>query len=285
MDEIGFMVTHIDKNGFLKFHPLGGFDPKTLTAQRVIVHGKKDLIGVMGSKPIHVMSPEEKNQPAKITDFYIDLGLPYKEVIKLIEVGNTVTRQRELIEMGDCVNCKSLDNRVSVFILIETLKKLKGKKIPYTLNAVFTVQEEVGIRGASVSALAINPDFGIGLDTTIAYDLPGAADHEKITSLGEGVAIKIMDSSVISDQRMVKFMKNTADKNKIKWQHEILTGGGTDTAGIQRMNAGGSIAGAISIPTRHIHQVIEMCNTKDINGAIQLLTACVKEMNDFNWKL
>lgn len=285
MDEIGFMVTHIDKNGFLKFHPLGGFDPKTLTAQRVIVHGKKDLIGVMGSKPIHVMSPEERNHPAKITDFYIDLGLPHKEVEKLVEVGNTVTRQRELIEMGECVNAKSLDNRVSVFILIETLKKLKGKKIPYTLNAVFTVQEEVGIRGASVSALEINPDFGIGLDTTIAYDLPGAPEHEKITSLGHGVAIKIMDSSTICDQRMVKFMKKTANKNKIKWQPEVLTGGGTDTAGIQRMNAGGSIAGAISIPTRHIHQVIEMCNTKDIQGAIDLLAACVREMDGYNWKL
>ncbi|MFM7021428.1 MAG: M42 family metallopeptidase [Flavobacteriales bacterium] len=285
MDEIGFMVTHIDKNGFLKFHPLGGFDPKTLTAQRVIVHGKKDLIGVMGSKPIHVMSPEERNYPAKITDFYIDLGLPAKEVEKLVEIGNPVTRQRELIEMGECVNSKSLDNRVSVFILIETLKKLKGKKLPYTLNAVFTVQEEVGIRGANVSALEINPDFGIGLDTTIAYDLPGAPEHEKITSLGKGVAIKIMDSSTICDQRMVRFMKKTADKNKIQWQPEVLTGGGTDTAGIQRMNAGGSIAGAISIPTRHIHQVIEMSNKKDIQGAIDLLAACVREMDGYNWKL
>ncbi len=285
MDEIGFIVTHIDKNGFLKFHPLGGFDPKTLTAQRVIVHGKKDIIGVMGSKPIHVMSPEERNHPAKISDFYIDLGLDVKEVEKIVEIGSPVTRQRELIEMGNCVNAKSLDNRVSVFILIETLKKLKGKKIPYTLNAVFTVQEEVGIRGANVSALEINPDFGIGLDTTIAYDLPGAPEHEKITSLGKGVAIKIMDSSAICDTRMVKFMKKTADKNKIKWQPEILTGGGTDTAGIQRSNAGGSIAGCISIPTRHIHQVIEMSDKSDIQGAIDLLTACIKEMDTFDWTL
>ena len=214
-----------------------------------------------------------------------------KEVIKeelvekIVEIGSPVTRQRELIEMGNCVNAKSLDNRVSVFILIETLKKLKGKKIPYTLNAVFTVQEEVGIRGANVSALEINPDFGIGLDTTIAYDLPGAPEHEKITSLGKGVAIKIMDSSTICDTRMVKFMKQTADKNKIKWQPEILTGGGTDTAGIQRSNAGGSIAGCISIPTRHIHQVIEMSDKNDIQGAIDLLTACIKEMDTFDWTL
>ena len=192
MDEIGFIVTHVDSNGFLKFHTLGGFDPKTLTSQRVIVHGKKDVIGVMGSKPIHVMTPEEKNKVPKITDYYIDLGLPKEEVDKLIEVGNPITRERELIEMGDCINCKSLDNRIAVFILIETLKKLKTPA--YDTYAVFTVQEEVGIRGAQVATQKIKPNFGFGLDTTIAYDVPGAAEHEKITSLGDGVAIKIMDA-------------------------------------------------------------------------------------------
>ena len=260
MDEIGFIVTHVDTNGFLKFHTLGGFDPKTLTSQRVIVHGKKDVLGVMGSKPIHVMTPEEKNKVPKITDYYIDLGLPKEEVDKLIEVGNPITRERELIEMGDCINCKSLDNRIAVFILIETLKKLKTPA--YDTYAVFTVQEEVGIRGAQVATQKIKPNFGFGLDTTIAYDVPGAAEHEKITSLGDGVAIKIMDASTICDHRMVAFMKKTAEKHKIKWQNEILTAGGTDTANIQRMTPGGSIAGAFSIPTRHIHQVIEMVHKK-----------------------
>ena len=122
MDEIGFIVTHIDEKGFLRFIPLGGFDPKTLTAQRVVVHGKKDVVGVMGSKPIHVMSAEERTKVAKIEDYFIDLGMSKKEVEKVISVGNTVTRERELIEMGNCVNCKSIDNRVSVFILIETLR-------------------------------------------------------------------------------------------------------------------------------------------------------------------
>jgi putative aminopeptidase FrvX len=157
MDEIGFMVTHIDDNGFLRFHTLGGFDPKTLTAQRVIVHGKKDLVGVMGSKPIHIMTAEEKTKPPHLSDFFIDLGLPKEEVDKLVTVGNPVTRQRELIEMGTCVNCKSIDNRVSVFILIETFRKLKS--VPYDVYGVFTVQEEVGIRGASVAAHHIEPDL------------------------------------------------------------------------------------------------------------------------------
>ncbi|MEM7163746.1 MAG: M42 family peptidase, partial [Bacteroidota bacterium] len=128
MDEIGFIVTHIDANGFLRFHTLGGFDPKTLTAQRVIVHGKKDLVGVMGVKPIHVMTPEERNKAPKIRDYWIDLGLPKKEVEEIISIGDPITRDRELIEMGSCVNCKSIDNRVSVFILIQALKAIKKPK-------------------------------------------------------------------------------------------------------------------------------------------------------------
>ncbi|MFL5751770.1 MAG: M42 family metallopeptidase [Bacteroidia bacterium] len=281
MDEIGFIVTHIDEQGFLRFHTLGGFDPKTLTAQRVLVHGKKSLVGVMGSKPIHVMTADERNKIAQTTDYFIDMGMSKKEVAKYISVGDSVTRDRELIEMGDCVNCKSLDNRVSVFILLETLKQLKNPA--YDVYGVFTVQEEVGIRGAQVAAMKIQPDFGFGLDTTIAYDVPGAKEHEKITELGKGTAIKIMDSSIICDYRMVEFMKKTADKYRIKWQHEILTAGGTDTAAIQRHVAGGSISGAVSIPTRHIHQVIEMCHKEDIAGSIKLLKHCIEDLDKHNW--
>ncbi len=284
MDEIGFIVTHIDDNGFIRFHTLGGFDPKTLTAQRVLIHGKKDVIGVMASKPIHVMTAEEKNKVAKLSDYFIDTGLPVAKVKQLINIGDSITREREFIEMGECVNSKSLDNRLAVFILIETLKNLKGKEIPYDLYAVFTVQEEVGIRGANVASMRIKPHFGFGLDTTIAFDLPGAAAHEKITELGKGTAIKIMDASTICDTRMVRYMKQVADRNKITWQPEILTAGGTDTAGIQRMTEGGSIAGAISIPTRHLHQVIEMAHKKDIQGSIDLLTACVMELDHFSEK-
>lgn len=284
MDEIGFIVTHIDDKGFIRFHTLGGFDPKTLTAQRVIIHGKKDVIGVMASKPIHVMTPDERNKVAKLSDYFIDTGLSAEEVKELVEIGNPITREREFIEMGNCVNGKSLDNRLAVFILIETLKKLKGKEIPFDLYGVFTVQEEVGIRGANVSSMRINPDFGFGLDTTIAFDLPGASEHEMITKLGEGTAIKIMDASTICDYRMVDYMKKTADKHNIKWQPEILTAGGTDTAGIQRMTEGGSIAGAVSIPTRHLHQVIEMANKDDIQGSIDLLTACITDLDTYNWE-
>ena len=281
MDEIGFIVTHIDDNGFLRFHTLGGFDPKTLTAQRVIVHGSKDLVGVMGSKPIHVMTPEERNKAPKTTDFFIDMGMPKEEVEKHIQVGNPITRERTLIEMGNCVNCKSIDNRVSVFILIEMLREIENN--PYDIYAVFTVQEEVGIRGANVATQSVQPDFGFGLDTTIAYDVPGASPHEKITELGKGAAIKVMDSSTICDYRMVNYMKEVANNHSIPYQLEILTGGGTDTAGIQRFTPGGSIAGAVSIPTRHIHQVIEMADKTDIRNAIDLLHYSVKELDKYDW--
>lgn len=282
MDEIGFMVTHIDDKGFIRFTTLGGFDPKTLTAQRVIVHGKEDIIGVMASKPIHVMSQDERNKVAKLSDYFIDTGLPAEKVKELVSIGDPVTRERSFIEMGDCFNCKSLDNRLAVFIAIEVLRLLKGKALPNDVFMVFTVQEEVGIRGANAAAMAINPHYGFGLDTTIAFDLPGAAAHEMITKLGEGTAIKIMDASTICDVRMVRYMKEVAGRNNIKWQAEILTAGGTDTAGIQRMSPGGSIAGAVSIPTRHLHQVIEMAHKDDIQASIDLLAACLLELDQFN---
>lgn len=281
MDEIGFIVTHIDDNGFVRFHTLGGFDPKTLTAQRVIIHGKEDVVGVMGSKPIHVMTPEERTKVAKVSDYFIDLGMAKEEVEKLISIGDPITRERELIEMGDCVNCKSIDNRVSVFILIEALRKMKDQ--PYDVYGVFTVQEEVGLRGANVSAHTINPDFGFGLDTTIAFDLPGALPHEMVTELGKGTAIKLMDASTICDYRMVAYMKEVANKKNIKWQPEILTAGGTDTAGVQRMGKDGAISGAVSIPTRHLHQVIEMAHKDDIQWSIDLLVACLESLDQYDW--
>ncbi|MBK6620784.1 MAG: M42 family metallopeptidase [Saprospirales bacterium] len=283
MDEISFIVTYIDDEGFLRFHPLGGFDPKTLTSQRVIVHGREDLVGVMGTKPIHIMKPEERTKAPHIQDFFIDLGLPKKEVKELVTIGDPITRERELIVMGNCINSKSLDNRVSVFILLETLRELKGASIPYDLYSVFTVQEEVGIRGAQKSAHLIDPHFGFGLDVTIAYDVPGAHPHEVVTQLGKGAGIKIMDSSTICDYRMVNYLKQLADSKSIPWQPEILPAGGTDTAGIQRSGKSGSIAGAISIPLRHIHQVIEMAHQDDIRACIDLLKAGVENLDQYDW--
>ncbi len=286
MDEIGFIVTHVDDKGFIRFNPVGGFDPKTLTSQRVIIHGRKDVMGVMGSKPVHIMSPDEKNKVPQIKDYFIDTGMVKRDIEKLVAVGDFVTRHSPLMELGDCVNVKSLDNRASVFLLIESLRSLKKSKTKpaYDFYAVFTVQEEVGLRGAQTSALQIQPDFSFGLDTTIAYDVPGSTPQERCTALGEGAGIKLMDSSVICDYRMIEFMKATAKRHKIKWQPEILAAGGTDTGSLQRMVAGGSIVGAVSIPTRHIHQTIETCHKEDLAACIELLTACVCDLDKHSWE-
>jgi tetrahedral aminopeptidase len=283
MDEISFIVTHIDEEGFVRFHPLGGFDPKTLTSQRVIVHGKRDIIGVMGSKPIHLMKPEERTKAVPINEYFIDLGMPAAEVKAIVSIGDPITRERAFIEMGDCVNSKSIDNRVSVFILIETLRALQGRELPYDLYATFTVQEEVGLRGAMSAAHLIDPDFGLALDVTIAFDVPGAQAHEVVTRLGKGAAIKILDGSVICDYRMVDFLKKTAISNNIPWQLEILPAGGTDTAGVQRSGKKGAIAGAISIPLRHIHQTIELANKADIKHCTELLTMALLGMDEYDW--
>lgn len=283
MDEIGFIVNHIDEDGFIRFLPLGGFDPKTLTAQRVIVHGDKDLIGVMGTKPIHIMKPEERSKAVPMTDYFIDMGMSKAELTKHVGVGDPITRQRELIEMGDCVNSKSLDNRVSVFILIETLRQLKDTVLPHDLYAVFTVQEEVGLRGAISSAHLIDPDFGFGLDVTIAYDVPGSQAHENVTKLGKGAAIKVLDGSVISDYRMVNYLKQCAEEADIEYQLELLPAGGTDTAGVQRYGKKGSIAGAISIPLRHMHQSTEMANKTDVAACINLLATSLSKLDGYDW--
>ena len=285
MDEISFIVTHIDDEGFIRFHVLGGFDPKTLTAQRVIVHGKEDVVGVMGCKPIHLLSAEDRKKSMTLKDYFIDTGMSKEEVLKKVTVGDSITRERELIEMGDCVNSKSIDNRVSVFILVEMLRKMKNTTPAFDTYAVFTVQEEIGLRGATVAASGIDPDFTINLDTTIANDLPGFQSHEAVTRLGEGAAIKVLDGMTVCDGRMVSFMKEVAKKHSIPSQIEILPAGGTDTASFQRYAKGGSIAGAISIPTRYLHQVIEMANKQDITNCIELLEKCVLEIDsyDFAW--
>lgn len=285
MDEISFIVTHIDDEGFIRFHPLGGFDPKTLTAQRVIIHGKKDIMGVMGSKPVHLMTPEERNKTPQIRDYFVDTGMPSEELKKWVDIGDPITRERDLRVMGDCINGKSLDNRVSVYILIETLKRLKGKSLPYDFYASFTVQEEVGLRGAFNAAGHIDPDFGIGLDVTIAFDTPGAQPFEMVTRLGKGTAIKILDGSVICDSRMVAYMKEQAIRNDIPYQMEILPAGGTDTGALQRQGMKGSIAGAISIPLRHVHQSIETASVKDIEATIDLLTQSLLNLASWKWEL
>ena len=285
MDEIGFIVRYIDDNGFIRILPLGGFDPKTLTAQRVTVHGTKDLPGCMGVKPIHVMSPEERTKMPQVTDYVVDLGLSKEEVEKYVSIGDSITRIGDLVEMGDCLNVKSIDNRGGCYMLIEAVRAIKesGNLPDYDLYAVFTVQEEVGLRGAHAATLAINPDFAFALDVTIAFDTPGSGAHDKCTVLGKGTAVKVYDGTLITDPRMVKFMTALCQESEIPYQLELLAAGGTDAGAMQKFTAGGSITGAISIPVRNVHQSIEMAHKTDIDASVNLLTACFTSLTRWDW--
>jgi endoglucanase len=270
MDEIGLMVTHVDDRGFLRFTPLGGFDPKALSTQRVVVHGKSDVPGVVGAKPTHVMTDEERNRPPRLESFHIDVGLPKAKAEKLVSVGDLVTRERDFAEIGDMWSTKALDDRVGLFVMIEAVRKLRVHDVE--IAAVATTQEEVGIRGAQVAAERLRPDLGIALDVTLANDVPGADVADFVTALGKGCAIKVMDSSVICDARVVDALRGTAARKKIPFQMEVLARGGTDTAAIQR--AGGGVpSGCISVPTRYVHSVTEMCHRRDVQAAIDLLAA------------
>jgi len=269
MDEIGFMVRFIDKEGFLRFVPVGGFDPKTLIAQRVVVHGRKDIGGVIGSKPIHILEEEERKKVPKIKDLFIDLGLKKDEVLEIVKPGDFVTLDRNFKELNDqIITAKALDDRAGVYVMIESLKRVKDWEID--IYAVATVQEEVGLRGATVSSFSVEPDAGIALDVTIASDLPGTKEEERVTNLGGGTAISLMDSHTISNKKLVDFLRDIAEENKIKYQTDILLGGGTDAGAIQRSKSGVPVC-TVSIPTRYIHSVVEMCNKEDIENSIKLM--------------
>ena len=279
MDEIGFLVSHVDeKTGFIRITPVGGFDPKTLMAQRVMVFGKGKhrLTGLLNlaGKPIHVQTPEDKKKELKISDFYVDLGMPGKEVARKVEVGDPVAWRRDFAKMGECYNCKSMDDRVGVYVMIEALRKAKGNT--NDIYAVGTVQEEVGLRGATTSAYEIEPDIAIALDTTLAMDTPGNEPHNKVAELGKGITISIMNSAVISDRELVKELRSIAKKKKIPVQLEILPRGGTDAGAMQRTKAGAR-AVTLSIPTRNIHSVNETVHETDVKAGINLLAAYLSQ--------
>jgi len=279
VDEIGFLVRHIDKQGFLRVLPVGGWDARTMMAQRVMVHGRKDLPGLFGiPKPTHILTDEERKRTLEVTDYYIDLGLPYEKVVELVEVGDWVTMWQDMVEIGDFYSSKTMDDRVGVFVMLEALRQAKSTTAD--IYAVATVQEEVGLRGAQASAFGINATVGLALDVTLAVDTPGIPEHEQVTRIGAGTAIKIMDSSAISDPRLVQFCRKLAGERNIKYQLEILPRGGTDAGGIQRAGGGAPVI-TISIPTRYIHSVVESVNKADLQASVDLVAAWMEEVHKF----
>jgi len=271
MDEIGFIIKHIDDKGFLRIQPLGGFDPRQLFAQRVRVSTKTGEVvpGVLcyATKPPHLLTKPDEKQP-EIEQFFVDTGMTLETVKETFEIGGMVTLDRDLVACGDNLAAKSLDNRVGVFVMIEALRKLKTSG--YTVVAVATTQEEIGLRGATTAAFRVQPLIGIALDTTIAADYPGSTPDAQVTALGSGVGIKLMDGAMISHPLLVKHLRELAVEHKIPHQLEILPRGGTDGGALQR-SASGCAGITLSVPTRYIHTVNEMVSQSDVQSAIDLL--------------
>lgn len=272
MDEIGFYVRFIDDAGFLRVHQVGGFDTRNLFARQVTVHatsGEK-LIGVMnpGVKPVHISSPDEREKVPKLPEFIIDTGLSGDTLREKVRIGDPVTLRQTLEDLGEVVTGKALDDRVNCFILIELLKALK--KPAHDVYAVFTVQEEVGLRGATTAAYALEPDIGIALDTTLAVDIPGTPGEQRVTKMGDGVALKVMDSSAISTRWLLDEFIALAEKHAVPHQLELLPLGGTDAGAMQR-SRGGVASLTLSIPSRYVHTVTEMVAKSDVEGSLALL--------------
>jgi len=270
MDEISFMVRHIEDSGFLRVLPLGGFDAKTLTAQRVIVHGREDLLGVMGTTAVHLMSDEDRKRPPKLEDFYIDVGLPADAVRDVVRPGDVVTRERELTRLGDLVTSKSLDNRAGLYVMIEAVRSLAAHECD--VFAVAAVQEEVGLRGARVAASRIRPEVALAMDITLANDGPGVSAQEHVSTVGGGAAIKVYDTSVIVPAEVVDHLVAVAVERGIPHQLEIMPRGGTDTRELQ-LSGDGAVAGCVSIPTRYVHQSVETLHPDDLDAAVALVAA------------
>lgn len=262
VDEIGLALTFIDDNGFLRFGAVGGVDPIFSLYQGVeFANGTKGVVSYE--------EDIDSVKNIKLNKMFIDIGAKNKEEAqKKVKIGDFAAFTGEFIDMGEKISSKALDNRAGVYVLIETLKNIK--KSDYDLYFVFTTQEEVGLRGAKVSAYNIEPDIAIAVDVTDTGDTPNC--KKMAVKLGGGAAIKVKDSSVICDKEIREALEETAQKNGIDYQREILAYGGTD-AGVIHTTKYGVKTGAVSIPVRYIHSTKETAAKSDIEGAIKLLTA------------
>jgi putative aminopeptidase FrvX len=285
MDEIGFLVKHVDDRGYLRVQPVGGHDPSVLVAQRVLVHTENHgaLRGVLTAarKPIHLQREKAEGAPA-LTDLFVDLGLTGEQVNDMVEIGDFVTMDRTLEVVGECIISKALDDRSGLFVMLEALRRVKHPTA--TIYAVATVQEEVGLRGATTAAYAVNADVTLALDTTLAVEMPGSGEHEAVTHLGDGVAIKIMDSGHIAHPKLVRHLRDIARRDNIPHQMEVLPAGSTDAAAMQRARHGTASA-TLSLPSRYVHTVNEMVHQRDVQADIDLLVAYLGEVRPEDYHL
>ena len=268
MDEIGIIVTHVDKNGFARFTNIGGVNPRYCPAGRVrFLDGTIGVIGIEDIKDPYKVPPLSK--------MFIDLGATTQADCP-VKVGDVAVFERPFSELESRLVSKAMDDRISVVVMIETLRQLKSS--PYEVYFVFTAQEEVGVRGAATAAYGIDPDIGLAIDVTRTGDTPKGITMD--VSLGKGPAIKVKDAGMIVDPRIVDWMAKTAEKSKIPYQLEVLEHGGTDARAIQLTRAGVP-AGCLSIPCRYIHSPSEMVDLNDVENAVKLLAALLDNLVSF----
>ena len=283
MDEIGFMVKHITKEGFLRFVCLGGWWEQVMLSQRVVVHGTKgDLVGVIGSKPPHILTPAERGQVVQKKDMYIDIGAKDEKEARALGVneGCYVTPYAEMVQMGDGKTLlgKAWDNRIGCVVMADVMENLAKKPGKNTVYGVATVQEEVGLRGAQTSVNMLKPDVAFVIDTCVAGGTPGVAEDVASAKIGKGIAITVYDAGMIPNTALRDFALSTAKKLKVPTQISCSEGGATDGGRIH-MHGEGVITLTFSIPTRYIHSHQSVIHLDDYIGAVKLITEMVRELD------
>ena len=277
MDEIGFVVKGFNGDGTLCFDKVGGFDDRVLLSKQVAV-GKNGVPGVIGYLPIHLIPADQRNQVADMSNAAIDIGAKDKaEAQKLVGLGDYVsfrTRFQVLDQEGlRTVTGKAFDDRAGCAVLAELLEG----DYAFDLYAVFTTQEEVGLRGARVAAYAIDPDVAFALEGTICDDLPKDKDLSPVTRVGAGPAITIMDRSLISDRRLVRLLVTTAEKLGIPYQFKQAVAGGTDSGAIHLVREGIPSV-TVSVPSRYIHAPVSLLSLADFDNTVQLVRAALQSL-------
>ena len=279
MDEIGLLVKIISKKGFIQFAKIGGIDDRILLAQKVIVYTEKGpLHGIIGSKPPHIQKEEERKRVLTCDELFIDIGAENQEQAKKmgVKIGDPVGFDIKFAKVGkNIVIGRAFDDRVGCAVMVEAMKRLE--KTECTVYAVGTVQEEVGLRGATTAAFGIYPDVGIALDVTIAGDVPGVREVEAPIKLGKGPSIEIADMGLIAHPKVVRLLVDAAEENKIPYQLETGLPGSTDAARIS-LTREGVPSGVISIPTRYIHSPSSLLSLEDAEKAVKLTVAAIQKI-------
>jgi endoglucanase len=275
IDEVGLMISEIDSSGLLKFETVGGIDDRTLLG-KVVEVGPKRITGVIGARPIHLLKGNQRNSVVKTDTMRIDIGAASKSAAEnKVKIGDTATFVTSYEEIGSTAVGKAFDDRAGCAALIEILR---GEPYPFDLIAAFTVQEEVGLRGAQVAAYGVRPDAALVLECTPAYDLPGIIDRSPNVALAKGPAIYVMDRVTIQDPRLVKHIMHTAEAEGIPFQIRQPGGGGTNTAAIQAVH-GGVPAATIAVPGRHAHTPCMMISLDDYRHYVKLTDATLRALD------